>query len=617
MPYLPEQIVNKRYRIASLLGQGPAGAVYHAWDIHDEIEVALKEYLDPDIDVQRRFRAEARRLSQLSHPQLPAVRDHFALEGIGQYLVSDYVPGASLQELLEQYGPLPADDVVAWLQAAAEPLDYLHESGSSHLDVKPANLRLTPAGELFLVDSGLPGLGIAPGTRGYAAPEQEKQSDETGRASDIYSLGATLYTLLTGKVPPGALQRESGLEELIPAREVNADIAPYLSLVANRAMSLRPDARYESVLDFARALERPGSKNVIAEQPRRTEAQLVMGPARRLPHRARRSVHQRTMYGLLGLLLLILLIGAGVLAWGPGALVEGEEAQAAATATTQAQVIAALTAVAPTATATSEPTPEPTATPAPFTTKTGSRMLFVPGGLFRLGNDEGNADERPSRMVRLDPFYIDETEVTNRAYAQCVAEGGCTPPVSSSSAFNRDYYGGGQFSDYPVIYVNWEQARQFCEWRDARLPSEAEWERAASFDPERGVKTVYPWGDEFAGDLLNYCDSSCSAEFRDTTFNDGYRDVAPVGSYPDGRSIVGAYDMLGNVMEWTNDWYDRNYYANASDTNPLGPTDGFSKSVRGGSWLSDRQQLSVTARTFYETTAARSNIGFRCAMAER
>lgn len=617
MPYLPGQIVNKRYRIASLLGQGPSGAVYHAWDIHDKIEVALKEYLEADVEVQRRFRAEARRLSQLSHPQLPAVRDHFALEGVGQYLVSDYVPGASLQELLEQYGPLPADDVAAWLQAAARPLHYLHERGSAHLDVKPANLRQTPAGEVFLVDSGLAGLGIAPGERGFAAPEQQKQSDSAGPASDIYGLGATLYTLLTGQTPPGALQRESGLEELIPAREVNADIPPYLSLVANRAMSLRPDVRYETALDFARALERPGSAAVVDDQPRRSETPLSAAPARRIPSQTRRAVQRRTLYGLAGLLGLIVLVAIGVLTWGPGALAEGEEAQAAATATTQAQLIAALTAIAPTATATSEPTPEPTATPAPFTTKTGSRMLFVPGGLFRLGNDEGNADERPSRMVRLDPYYIDETEVTNRAYAQCVSDGGCSAPVSSASAFTRDYYDSGQYSDFPVIYVNWEQAREFCEWRDARLPSEAEWERAAGFDPERGIKTVYPWGDEFAGDLLNYCDSSCTAEFSDTAFNDGFRDVAPVGNYPDGRSVSGAYDMLGNVMEWTNDWYDRNYYSNATDTNPLGPTEGFAKSVRGGSWLSDRRDLSVTARTFYETTAARANIGFRCAMAER
>lgn len=615
MPYLPGQIVNKRYRIASLLGQGPYGAVYHAWDIHEEIEVALKEYLDPDIDVQKRFRAEARRLSRLSHPQLPTVRDHFALEGIGQYLVSDFVPGASLQQLLEQYGPLPADDVIGWLQAASQPLQYLHEAGAAHLDVKPANLRLTPAGEVFLVDSGLPGLGVAPGERGYAAPEQEKQSEDAGPASDIYGLGATLYTLLTGQAPPGALQRESGLEELIPAREVDPDIPPYLSLVANRAMSLRPDARYESAAAFAQALNRPGSRTPLYDQPRRSEPLPVAAPPRRLSGATRRAVEQRTMFGLLGLLLLILAVGAGVLVWGPGALVEGEEEQAAATATTEAQVVAALTAIAPTATATAEATPEPTATPSPITTETGSRMLYVPGGLFRLGNDQGNADERPSIMVRLDPYFIDETEVTNRAYAQCVSDGACTPPARGSSAYHPDYYESGEFSDYPVLWVNWEQARAFCEWRGARLPTEAEWERAAGFDPERGVKTVYPWGDEFAGDLLNYCDASCSADFLDTSFDDGYRDVAPVGSYPEGRSLVGAYDMLGNVAEWTNDWYDRNYYSSASDTNPMGPAEGFSKSVRGGSWLTARDELSVTARTFYETTAARTTIGFRCAMA--
>jgi eukaryotic-like serine/threonine-protein kinase len=294
MPYLPGQIVNKRYRIASLLGQGRSGAVYHAWDIHDEIEVALKEYLDPDVDVQKLFRAEARRLSQLSHPQLPRARS-LCPRRRGPVPGRDYVPGASLQELLDQYGPLPADDVVGWLQAAARPLHYLHEASSTHLDVKPANLRLTPAGELFLVDSGLPGLGIAPGSRGFAAPEQEKQSDATGPASDIYSLGATLYTLLTGTVPPGALQRESGLEELIPAREVNGDVPPYLSLVANRAMSLRADARYESALAFASALERPGSTSVVAGSPRRTDDLALPAPARRLPTRARRAVQQRTM----------------------------------------------------------------------------------------------------------------------------------------------------------------------------------------------------------------------------------------------------------------------------------------------------------------------------------
>src|SRR5690606_17678378 len=149
----------------------------------------------------------------------------------------------------------------------------------------------------------------------------------------------------------------------------------------------------------------------------------------------------------------------------------------------------ALTAVAPTTTPTPDPTSLPTPTPEPFLTSTGSRMLFMPGGLFRLGNDQGESDERPSRMVRMDPYYIDETEVTNGAYAQCVTAGACTPPAYSRASFYPDYYGNPEYDDYPVLYVNWYQADEFCTWREGRLPSEAEWERAASFDPEQGIKT--------------------------------------------------------------------------------------------------------------------------------
>lgn len=617
MPLLPGEIVNRRYRIVSLLGQGEYGAVYRAWDTQAEVDVSLKEYLDAGVETQKRFRAEARRLSGLDHPQLPAVRDHFALEDVGQYLVSDYVDGIDLRSLVEQYGPLPSALIIEWLQAVCEPLAYLHEKGMVHLDVKPANIRVIPAGEVVLVDSGLPGLGVAAGTRGYASPEQMKQnSDEVGPESDIYSLGATLYTLLADAEPVGALQRESGLAELIPARELNPDIEPYLSIVATRAMSLRADARYETVADFARALQRPaGRTQSYAAGPRRTEARQQASSPRALPSSSRRQMQQRTMWALVGLLLLIVSVGAGILLLGPDPLLGREEAAAAATATTQAEVVAALTAVAPTVTPTPDPTALPTATPAPFTTETGSQMLYVPGGIFRLGNEEGEADEQPSLTVRLDPYYIDETEVTNRAYAQCVAAGACDPPASNRSAFNPDYYESGQFSDYPVLYVNWHQAREFCEWRGARLPSEAEWERAAGFDPEQGIKLQYPWGDEFDGTLLNYCDANCyNGEKQDPTYNDEYGDTAPVGTYPEGRSPLGAYDMLGNVMEWTNDWYDRNYYSYAPESNPLGPDEGFAKAVRGGSWLSSREELSVSARTFYDPNEVRTNIGFRCAM---
>lgn len=319
------------------------------------------------------------------------------------------------------------------------------------------------------------------------------------------------------------------------------------------------------------------------------------------------------MFGLLGVLLFVVAVGAGLTFLGPSPLLGSEEDDAAATATTQSRVIAALTSVAPTATATSPPTALPSPTPEPVLSETGSRMLFMPGGLFRLGNEQGAEDQQPSRMVSLNPYYIDETEVTNGAYAQCVSAGECEPPAYSRASFYPDYFGNAEYADYPVLYVNWFQAQGFCEWRGDRLPSEAEWERAAGFDPVRGIKATFPWGDEFEGTRLNYCDANCYKAEKDSAYDDAYGDTGPVGSYPEGRSPIGAYDMLGNVMEWTNDWYDRNYYSDAPDTNPLGPLEGFSKSVRGGSWLSTREELSVTLRTFYDPSEHRANIGFRCA----
>jgi formylglycine-generating enzyme required for sulfatase activity len=240
-------------------------------------------------------------------------------------------------------------------------------------------------------------------------------------------------------------------------------------------------------------------------------------------------------------------------------------------------------------------------------------MIFMPGGVFRLGNDDGENDEKPSQLVQINPFYIDETEVTNSQYAQCVAASACDPPRSPNATYHDAYYGSNAFDDYPVIFVNWYDAQTFCEWREARLPSETEWEKAASFDPGQLLKLRYPWGDAFDGTKLNFCDVNCPAERHDLSVNDGHRDTAPVGSYGVGRSPIGIYDMAGNVMEWVQDWYDPRTYQNVSDTNPLGPADGQFKSIRGGSWLSAMAEVATTARTSFDPLVARANLGFRCA----
>ncbi len=616
MPLLPGELLHNRYRIVSLLAAGAHGAVYRAWDATDRRDTAIKEYLDPSVEIQKRFRAEARRLAALYHPQIPRVLDHFALAN-GQYLVSEYVDGVDLQSLLDQYGPLPSDLIAPWLQAATVPLTYLHEQKQLHLNIKPANIRLTPAGDVYLVDTGLPGLGVRPNATGYGSPEQQSQGD-VGPTADVYSLGATLYSLLTGVVPPNPLSRETGLSDLVPAREVNPDVEPYLSIVAGRAMSLRPDTRYDTAEAFGRALERPAGRPAPVVSPLRRAGRepapaAPAAVAPRVKTNPRRQLQRRTIIGLSGLLALLL---AAVGFFYLSSLDQPQATQGPeATATLQSAVIAALTQLAPTPSPSPEPTPLPTPSPVPFITETGSRMIFIPGGTFDIGDDESEEnDEKPARMITLDSFYIDETEVTNADYAQCVDAGVCPRPDRAGATYYQSYFGNPDFDDYPVINVSWYDADTFCTWRGARLPSEAEWEYAASYDPVERVKFAFPWGDAFDGNRLNFCDVNCQRDDRGFEWDDGYRDTAPVASYPDGRSPAGAYDMLGNVMEWVGDWYDFRAYRDIADVNPRGPVEGDFKSLRGGSWFTPPDQIGNVARGNLDPTVSQATLGFRCAM---
>ena len=236
---------------------------------------------------------------------------------------------------------------------------------------------------------------------------------------------------------------------------------------------------------------------------------------------------------------------------------------------------------------TDTPAPMTTATPLPVevTDVKGVEMVLVPEGKFTMGSDIGPSIEQPAHTVFLDTYYIDKFEVTNVQYKVCVGEGVCEQPTDTTNFNNSDY------AQHPVVWVDWNMARTYCEWRGARLPTEAEWEKAARGTDGR----TYPWGEKLDSTYANY-----GKRINNTT---------SVGEYPKGVSPYGAYDMAGNAWEWVDDWFDA-YPGNEVSQTEYGTT---YRSIRGGGAYVINYYLRSSFRGLRLPSSPGSDFGFRCA----
>jgi eukaryotic-like serine/threonine-protein kinase len=463
---------------------------------------------------------------------------------------------------------------------------------------------------------------------------------------------------------PAAVMLKQASEPLLRPRSIVPDLPEEVELILIKVLEKNPDERYTSMSEFAAAMESLGV--VTAPQPAQTVASQVEkepdatqadilpkkskvtpqkpaarpvptvmdvvetrktpAPAQAQPAEARLSNKRMPgwLWGAVGITgLAILVVAVMALSNGLAAkrnqnvtqtmLAAGQQTNDAAqvfaaavtsTDTPQPSVTATETVppptettvptdtTAPTITSTKPPTQEPESKTEKIAWADGMTQVYIHSGEFTMGSDRGALEERPAHKVFLDGYWMDKTEVTISMFKICTDAGACPSSGHDDTLF---------LGDYPVI-ASWEVAVKYCKWAGRRLPTEAEWEKAARGTDER----VYAWGDWIT------CKEANWFGFVD---NGGCKPgTTRVGSYPAGASPYGLLDMTGNVSEWVADWYDPTYYVKSPDENPMGPTDGSIHIARGGSYAESVGFVTTYRRRYNMGNAG--IIGFRCAVSQ-
>jgi serine/threonine protein kinase len=609
-----------KVRIEKLLARGGMAEVYLGTHLNLERLVAIKllhSYIEEEPTLLERFHREAKAVAGLRHSNIVQIFDFDSIDG-HPYIVMEYLKGPTLatylRNLHQRKKRLPSDQVASLLNGLTDALDYAHGQGVIHRDIKPGNIMLhnitdeipldkplTKGVEAIVTDFGLVRIvdaatqtasGLVSGTPAYMSPEQAR-GDQVDHRTDIYSLGVVLYEMLAGRVPFEADNTVTILHMHIhtPPPAIPG-IPDKVQAMIDRALQKNPDDRYQTSRDMAidfylaigmvtqaeiirkaepvsttpieasvalppEPLPRPVSQTepppklvALPPKPPLTESEPLSkpepppkpAPTQRPEPKPARS---RAWLGV-GLFSLVLL---SLVAWW---LLFGRGEQTPK----------------PTETLTPIPNTSPSlsATPGP---PDHTNMVQIPAGTYQIGRDPADDDHIASQNIHLDSFWIDKLQTTNAAYQDYIQQTGVPTPIV--------WPGEG---DHPVIGVTWEQANAYCQWKNKRLPKEAEWEaagRGSGSDPQ-----LYPWGK----------DSHPPGKLpEDNTY--------AVGTISFNISPWGVYDMVGNVWEWVGELYD--------DSLPAG-----SQILRGGRY-SNPQDLAFRLLVAPGDTRYLQYAGFRCA----
>ncbi len=549
-------VIGKNYEVEKKLGEGGMGIVYKAVHNLSGQEVAIKMLppeLSQDEGIRTRFINEARLLAKLDHPNIVTLYN-FLEEDQRFYLIMQFVKGKTLEEYIKEKGKLSVDEAVEIFSQVCDALGYAHNLGVIHRDIKPANIMITPDMRVKVMDFGIAKLtggtkltatGIAVGTVWYMSPEQIRGAELDAR-SDLYALGITLYEALTGRVP---FNSESDYEvrkshvELNPPSPLSLDssLPQAVDTVLMKVLAKNPADRYQNAEEFKKALgSMRGSPYVVTPEK---YAQVSI----------QESSNKKG--GNLGIIIFLVVL---FLIIGGGAIYYFIFYQKVLT---------------------------------PEVNPLRAEQVYIPAGEFLMGSEKGRDDERPIKKVLLSGYFIDKYEVTNLQYQRCVEAKVCGAP--------QDFL-VNKAPSAPVVGVSYNDAKTFCEWAKKRLPTEAEWEKAAS---QRGKNTDYPWGDN-------------KPDCKRANFIECDLKLKEVGSFIGGASGYGVMDMAGNAAEWVADWYDKNTYLTMNTTNPKGPLTGKYRVIRGGSFKSTSQDLRKSNRMYAMPSERLMTVGFRCARSE-